>query len=194
MSWRDPRPLSERFDLRYVRARSWPDVWTVRLSLLASAIAGLMMLVASMGNSDPFSPGPVTGFHAMFEHDCRSCHQPDPQRSGYWLPASDAACLKCHKAAAHEPPAFHAAMAKSSPSGTDPATLMASNCVACHVEHQGREQDISRVRDRACVQCHADLTKHREKLLGKRSLTTTAELNDEPSSTVDAMVSMRGAR
>ena len=189
MSWRDPRPLSERFDLRYVRARSWPESWTVRLSLATVTLAAVLLLSASMGNSDPFSPGPVTGFHAMFEHDCRSCHQPDPQRSGYWLPASDAACMKCHKATAHEPPAFHAAMSP----GVDPSTIMSSNCVTCHVEHQGRHHDISRVSDRACVQCHADLNKHREQLLGKRATTATLDPTKDTSASVDAMRSMRGA-
>ncbi len=190
MSWRDPRPLSERFDLRYVRARSWPESWTVRLSLATVALAAVLLLFASLGNSDPFSPGPVTGFHAMIEHDCRSCHQPDPQRSGYWLPASDAACMKCHKAPAHEPPAFHAAMSP----GVDPSTIMSSNCVTCHVEHQGRQHDISRVSDRACVHCHADLNKHREQLLGNGAATTAAaELQNDARASADAIQSMRGA-
>jgi hypothetical protein len=35
------------------------------------------------------------------------------------------------------------------------------SCASCHVDHRGRGADISRVADRTCTACHADIAAHR---------------------------------
>lgn len=155
----DPRPLSERFDLRYVQRRSWPYA-QVRWLSFAAIIAGAAYLAASwwLGDQRAFSSGDLSEPHALFADHCDQCHQPDPDRSGYWLPASDAACLRCHSAPAHPDP--HARLYSAGPVRVGDRladAAMAGNCAACHVEHRGRDHDLSRVDDRFCVQCHRDL-------------------------------------
>jgi predicted CXXCH cytochrome family protein len=152
----DPRPLSERFDLTYVRRRQLSDRWTRPLSLaaviLVVAVAGAVMM---QGDFRAFSSGPLTQAHAMFADDCGKCHAPDPDRSGYWLPARDELCLNCHVAPLHNP---HQSMfvGLARPVGTE-QVVMSSNCSTCHVEHLGAEADLSAVSDATCVRCHADL-------------------------------------
>jgi len=131
------------------------------------------------------SPGPVTHAHEMFENDCSACHQPDPDRNGYWLPVQDNACLACHIAAAHPDP--HAklfagdAMPVSDYLGK---VTMSSDCVACHIEHNGRERDLSEIEDRLCVQCHRDLGRYAQTNWPDEHITDnsiTAFASDHPS-------------
>src|SRR5207249_4993034 len=73
---------------------------------------------------------------------------------------SDVACLNCHDAGRHHP------MARLNPGDPSKPQLTsasgASNCVACHVEHRGREALAAANDDGLCVQCHKDLVKHIE--------------------------------
>ncbi len=155
----DPRPLHERFDLTYVRRRQWPARWVVPMSVvLALGIGGVLAWMTWRGDQRLYTSGPLTTVHAMFGHDCGQCHQPDPARSGYWLPVTDAACLKCHTATAHHPfaqdAAVQATMNVSDRLGAHP---MAQNCTACHSEHRGQNFDLQRVPDPTCVACHGQL-------------------------------------
>lgn len=152
----DGRPLSERFDLTYVHRRHFADRWTAPLAILAFLAAPLvlggLMLTGSHG---AYSSGPVTSAHAMFADDCGECHAPDPRRSGFWLPVRDELCLACHDAPLHNPNqsmfvGVHHAIGVEE-------TVMSSSCSVCHVEHRGRDADLSQVSDQTCVQCHADL-------------------------------------
>lgn len=151
-------PLSERFDLAYVRRRHWPDSWTSRLGALA-ALAAAGWIGAGFVTADYtiYSGGSLTTAHSMFADDCSQCHQPDPARSGYWLAAQDSACLRCHAAPLHNP---HQSMFVGSPllaSGGGEALVMSGNCASCHVEHRGANHDLRRIHDNHCIQCHRDL-------------------------------------
>lgn len=152
----DPRPLSERFDLTYVRRPQLSDRWTRPLSVAFIAIivvifGGLML----QGDLRAYSSGPLTTAHAMFADDCGKCHAPDPDRSGYWLPARDELCLNCHVAPLHN---LHQSMfvGHAHPVGTE-QIVMSSECSVCHVEHRGKHADLSAVHDATCVRCHEDL-------------------------------------
>ncbi len=155
---RDPTPLSQRFDLAYVHRRWWPWRWGLWLSAVlgAAAIAWAAYALAT-GDDRAFTSGAVSRAHSFIANDCAACHQPDPQRSGYWLPASDAACLSCHVAASHadwhalHPPLPHATGQSLG------ATMVSSDCAACHMEHRGADHDLTRLDDRLCVQCHGQL-------------------------------------
>jgi predicted CXXCH cytochrome family protein len=155
----DPRPLSQRFDLTYVHQRHWPFNWIKPLSVLIPLLVGLYLAFAAVRNDyRTHSPGPVIHAHAMFEHDCGACHQRDLERSGYWLPARDDACLACHIAAAHLEPYGKRFTGEAMPVHDYLGEVtMSRDCAACHIEHRGRGYDLSELDDRFCVQCHRDL-------------------------------------
>jgi predicted CXXCH cytochrome family protein len=155
----DPRPLSQRFDLTYVHKRQWPFNWIKPLSIVIPIAVGLYLASVAMDHDHrAHSPGPVTHAHEMFENDCGACHQADPEHHGFWLPVQDSACLACHIAAAHPDPHDKLFAGDAMPvSDYLGKVAMSSDCVACHIEHKGREHDLGEIEDRLCVQCHGDL-------------------------------------
>jgi len=167
ITMRNIEPLSERFDLRYVREHHWHDVWPRRIGLIAMALAaGWVGASWLRADFSMYSAGPLTTAHAVFADDCSQCHQPDPERSGFWLPVQDSACLRCHVAPAHhphqsmfvgEPGPFTASGARGSGGVGAHAVRMSSNCAACHVEHKGPNHDLRMISDNHCIQCHKDL-------------------------------------
>lgn len=154
---RDIWPLSDRFDLTYIGRRHFADRLIGPLSaaaaIIALAAAAYPMLRRDTGM---YSSGPLTHAHAVFANDCGQCHQADPDRAGFWLPASDSACLTCHVATAH---ATHQSMFTGDTIvlGGATAVTMASSCATCHIEHRGAEADLTLVPDSACIQCHRDI-------------------------------------
>lgn len=99
------------------------------------------------------APGPVITAHARWERDCQACHVPfEPIKDDTFLSSDqtrstmDAKCEACHRAAAHHPLQVVA---------------QTGECASCHIDHRGRAADISRVDDRTCTSCHADITAHR---------------------------------
>lgn len=165
---RDISPLSERFDLRYIRRRHFPATWTRAGSLAAViAVGGYVAAREWSGDRRMFTSGPLTSAHAIFADDCAQCHQaaePPPgagvfarAASRYWLPAQDAACLRCHIGAAHQAHQSMFTGVERAVHGAAAPVRMASDCRVCHVEHRGADANLSAVPDRACVQCHADL-------------------------------------
>lgn len=168
---RDPRPLSERFDLGYVHRRLWPHNAVRWLSVLLVVPATLYLAtMLIVGDQRVYSSGPLTHAHAMFENDCAKCHQADAHRSGYWLPTTDAACLSCHDAGTHPDPhaGLFAGSAAAAGSGLTPM-VMSGQCAACHVEHRGRDVDLTRIADTHCVQCHGNLEQYYRSIPGRSS-------------------------
>lgn len=155
----DPRPLSQRFDLTYVRRRQWPYNWMLAVSLVLAMSAGAYLALLSIrGDQRIHSPGDLARVHAMINDNCAACHQPDPDRHGYWLPVSDSACLRCHLAAAHPDPHGRRFLGGLREVSDRLAPIqMSSQCAACHTEHRGRDALLTRVGDQTCVQCHSDL-------------------------------------
>lgn len=171
---RDILPLSDRFDLRYIRRRHFPGTWTRVVSVLAIvAVGGYVAAREWSGDRRMFTSGPLTSAHAIFADDCAQCHQPAADaasgggaggggffsRAGsrYWLPAQDAACLRCHVAATHQAHQSMFTGAGAHVPGASAPVVMSSDCRACHVEHRGADANLSAVADRTCTQCHADL-------------------------------------
>lgn len=152
----DPRPLSERFDLTYVRRPQLSDRWTRPLSaifvVLVIAIFGGLLWQRDLR---AYSSGPLTTAHAMFADDCAKCHAPDPDRSGFWLPTRDELCLNCHVAPLHNP--NQSMFVGGACAVGAEQIVMSSSCSVCHVEHLGAHADLSAVSDATCVRCHADL-------------------------------------
>ncbi|QDV37130.1 cytochrome c3 family protein [Tautonia plasticadhaerens] len=97
------------------------------------------------------SHGPVWAGHAIWEHDCESCHVPfEPiksdaafaPRGSSRLSGSDRRCSTCHAGPIHH--------ANQLPGKTE-------SCGGCHRDHRGREVDLTRVPDSQCTLCHSDL-------------------------------------
>lgn len=165
---RDISPLSERFDLRYIRRRRFPDTWTRAATLGAViAVGGYVGAREWAGDQTLFTSGPLTTAHAIFANDCAKCHQPAEAPAGaslsaragarYWLPARDEACLGCHVAPTHNPHQSMFTGAERAVSGLAAPVRMSSDCRACHVEHRGSDANLSAVSDSHCTQCHADI-------------------------------------
>ena len=103
--------------------------------------------------SHQIAPGAVVAAHATWENDCQACHVPlSPIREGGWQEKvfagsapHPAKCEKCHALASHSPRQV-------------PAEV--GSCSSCHVDHRGREADISRVADTTCTACHGDIGAH----------------------------------
>ncbi|MEQ9617357.1 MAG: cytochrome c3 family protein [Phycisphaerales bacterium] len=152
----DHRPLSERFDLTYIRARHGADKLIVPLSFIAVvAIGGAVAFNGIQRDDRMYSSGDLTLAHDMFASDCSRCHQQDPDRSNFWLPARDEACVSCHDNTTHS------RHGSAHPGGEmrffDDEHALSRDCAACHVEHQGNGFDLTRVPDMQCTLCHSDL-------------------------------------
>ena len=153
----ETRPISERIDLKYVRKRSWPNSTTWILSVvmvggLLLAGAGAEMFKDSHGiyAHSIYSSGSMTKAHAMFGDDCASCHEADPNGSGFWLGSTDSKCIACHEtqSVAHVAhPSGQAVQSKYDGglrvvSGINKEIRMAGQCAACHIEHRGQDNDL----------------------------------------------------
>ena len=131
---------------RFQRARRWSIV----------ACLGLGVAWAVWGAFDArlhHAPGDVIAVHAKWENDCNACHVPfSPIKDDTWLStaatqrAMDGKCEACHRGPAHHPLQM---------------TSEVGSCASCHADHRGRGADITRVADRTCTACHADIAAHR---------------------------------
>jgi hypothetical protein len=97
----------------------------------------LMLFVTGRGvfaqeTMDTQTPQPVSTAHTLFGKQCGLCHEP-------FRGAPEQLCLKCHAGPLHT---------------VNQATTPA--CIACHVEHRGRER-LADVANEQCVTCHADV-------------------------------------
>lgn len=124
-----------------------------RLTFLAFVAALGWSAWALTDKSRQLAPGAVVAAHATWENDCQACHVPlSPIREGGWQEqviagsaTHPAKCEKCHTLASHSLRQV-------------PAEV--GSCSSCHVDHRGREADISRVADTTCTACHGDISTH----------------------------------
>lgn len=135
---RTTKKLAQRINLDYFKTLHGIPRWRRILSGVF-ALLGLAWLgwYAVAGNAKPYNAGPLAHSHTLLGQKCAACHvsQPSFQRT-----ATDQACLGCH-----DGPIHHADQ------------IFTPACSNCHVEHQGALR-LASTSDRACTQCHADLT------------------------------------
>ncbi len=155
---KDVRPLSERFDLTYIRRPHLADRWTGMLSaVLALGAVAAIVGMGVIGDKRIYTAGTLTHSHAMFGDDCLKCHEPagSGALAGFSLPVRDAKCLACHPAPLHNP---HQSRFVGLPVQVGVSTVvMSSDCTQCHVEHRGADVRLAETGDQSCVQCHSDL-------------------------------------
>ncbi|MGH7493691.1 MAG: cytochrome c3 family protein [bacterium] len=130
-----------------------------RVAIVLGTLAGLSGLVFFavdflMLKKSLTASGPVSSFHAKFEKDCSSCHEP-------FGAVTNAKCSVCHEKtgdelgiytfAGHQVYRSGEASRLQEPTETDQKETA---CVLCHQEHQGRLALITNVPDTRCVNCH----------------------------------------
>ncbi len=130
--------------------------------LVPSLLAGgglLLLLMAAhlIGWRNPVSPGPVIGPHSNFESRCEECHQP---RHG----ASNIRCQRCHDPGGAGRLSNNAHVFFGSADVKKAAAAPNLACAKCHVDHRGRNVDLSVVDPVQCASCHdfRHLAKHPE--------------------------------
>lgn len=163
---RTQKALARRIDRNYFLRLHPYRRWRRILSYAAFVLSlGGVVLIGLFHREDVYMSGDVATAHRSFARDCLLCHQgPNSglppasaqravrngdrmerlapsidRRWRFWRDVADGACVACHSAPRH-----HA------------NEVFTPSCRHCHEEHKGRTI-LSRVDNRFCVQCHADL-------------------------------------
>lgn len=147
---RTPKTLADWVDLDYFkrpRTLRRAGGWAMGVALLGSA--AYVAWAVALGSPTAFQAGPVSAAHALFNHDCKQCHENAFQTFGrLWRFNSDvrsvpdSACIKCHSGPIHH------------------ATAVGErSCAGCHREHRGHPS-LTRIDDLHCTSCHADLKRN----------------------------------
>jgi hypothetical protein len=135
---RTTKKLAQRINLDYFKTLHGIPRWRRILSGVF-VVAGVAWLGwhAVAGSPKPYNAGPLGRAHALLGQKCGACHV---SQASFQKSATDQACLGCHDGPIHH----------------EDQTFTPS-CSNCHVEHQGALR-LAGTSDRACTQCHADLT------------------------------------
>lgn len=154
------------------------------LATIAFSIGLLLLLLASDRGREFMTPGELSNAHSMPGGACSDCHSLGEDKPIHWLkagaPDQSKRCLECHQLGdspmnPHSLPAgqlaewSRSAAAKRTDSlAKAPARVAMSEgfgnpmdhndgqieCAACHVEHQGKDHDLTRVANDRCQVCH----------------------------------------
>jgi hypothetical protein len=157
-------------------------MWIV--SLCASVVACLWLVWNSVfGSPDIYHAGNLSTPHRMFEHRCEACHAPfrgplerlllqGVGNDATPTSAPDKKCLECHAGEGHFFADKADTSAKDGDSASSQKTLAAHDhhCAECHREHGG-EQDLSRISNAFCIECHGQLHEYSNESKKIRNLT-----------------------
>ena len=117
----------------------------------AAALVLLVLLDVNVGSAGFICSGPLSYGHAELQDDCSRCHDP-------FGSVSAENCSSCHERFDTEhgiytlPAHFVYRSNDSSRATAEHAELV---CADCHVEHLGREAELTEVSDERCLACHA---------------------------------------
>lgn len=131
--------------------------------LLASAgLASYLGLVLAGEQPRIFLPGRTTDGHHQIEEACDRCHSPFGE-------VTDALCLDCHSAGLDAAQDSHAASIFADPRNAGMlASLDATRCITCHVEHRPGFADAggTTLPPDFCFACHEDVAQERPSHVG----------------------------
>ncbi len=131
----------------------WPES---RTKWFLIGLTGCLVVLAYFavdrffGKSSFVSNGPLSSFHAGIEKDCAACHQPVKS-------VSNEKCSACHELTGDKLGVYTFAAHYVYRSGDLQRTKGTHHeipCFACHTEHVGRENQITKVNDTRCETCH----------------------------------------
>ncbi|MCZ7648596.1 MAG: cytochrome c3 family protein [Planctomycetota bacterium] len=149
---------AQRVDRTYFkRVHPWRTSYR-SLNWLLPIVGGAVMaaLLYTPTGDNAYLPGPVSSKHAIFGHRCIECHESGP---GGWGAVTDAKCISCHDGPIHH---FNMVIPGGNtklewnPETGKPVQVQTATCASCHSEHRGN-QELSKISDRHCTQCHQDL-------------------------------------
>jgi len=129
--------------------------------LLIGGIAVAALLVVAFASfltrgSGLLASGPLSSNHATLEEDCAACHRPFDE-------VTSDACSVCHEKYGDKLGVYTFA-AHYLYRSNDFQRLVPSehetSCAACHLEHRGREAEITEVPDERCLVCHENGSFH----------------------------------
>jgi Cytochrome c7 and related cytochrome c len=135
---RSAKSLAKRIDLQYFAKLSSFRRWRLVLSIALPLLAAVWVVAkVSFHQQRIYSSGPMSAAHAVLGDQCGLCHV---RNASYSAGVSDATCLSCHDAPAH-----------------NQRQTFTPACSSCHIEHKGRRR-LAEVAETGCTQCHGDLT------------------------------------
>ena len=117
----------------------------------AAALVLFVVLDVNVGSAGFICSGPLSYGHAALQDDCSRCHDP-------FGSVSAESCSSCHERfdAEHGSYTFAAHYVyRSGDSSRATAAHTELVCADCHVEHLGREAELTQVSDERCLACHA---------------------------------------
>ncbi len=142
-----------RWQLPVARRYLVPGSRGRRMVLAAALFALILAAVAAdfrLRRGKALSKGALSSHHALQEQDCASCHVE-------FDAVSDDRCSSCHEKFGDQLGVYTFA-AHYLYRSTDFQRVVASEhelpCSSCHLEHAGREAQITRVPDSRCLDCH----------------------------------------
>jgi predicted CXXCH cytochrome family protein len=150
---RTAKSLSVRLDNRYITRPNRGRLFRkLLIGICSFAVLVGWGVYVGRGDKTPYSPGPLTSAHGMWDgNNCAWCHETKPE-GGFVLTVSNTACMTCHDGSVHHPNS----KMKFVDAATGGPVRDAGQCTACHVEHRGHERLVARA-DNTCTQCHAEL-------------------------------------
>ncbi|MCH7665233.1 MAG: cytochrome c3 family protein [Acidobacteria bacterium] len=137
-------------------AREYPErLSRNRMLFVGVALVTLVLALVAVdqyfGRGALSSNGPLSSNHAGLEEDCGNCHDPEARQ------ASDERCVVCHEKYGDELGVYNFA-AHYLYRSDDFRRLVPGQhevpCFTCHIEHEGRDVEITRVTDARCQKCH----------------------------------------
>ena len=145
-----PRDFERWYALDYFRRPSGLKsrrFWITLSVTLAVTLVSVLSVIPGLHSTHQAAP--VSKAHAMYNHNCATCHDAMCQpllrlfSSKDAVSVSDKTCNGCHQQTVHHAKQSH-----------EPA------CASCHREHQGHEVLATHVADRHCTECHGNLANH----------------------------------
>jgi len=123
--------------------------------LLGFGILGYYLFDFFLLKSSVTASGPLSSYHAKFEKDCASCHEP-------FGDVTSSKCSVCHEKTGDKLGVYTFASHYVYRSGEiqrvktvgQKFAAKENDCAICHQEHQGREAAVTNVPDSYCTSCH----------------------------------------
>ncbi|MDH3744082.1 MAG: cytochrome c3 family protein [Acidobacteriota bacterium] len=143
-------------DIELPVARSYPRQlsrrWMLRTGALAVALVAVAVAYGQFFRGGRWaSKGALSSAHAAFGADCSNCHATDARS------VTDGKCSSCHEKFGDELGVYTFAahyLYRSDDFRRLVPSAEETPCYACHVEHEGRHTEITRVGDARCEACH----------------------------------------
>jgi hypothetical protein len=147
--------------LRLAVAKSYVTPASRRNMVIAGLIgAGLVLVYTGFNsffqNNSFIARGPLSSKHANFENNCSNCHQQNSSLTDL-ATVTNQKCSVCHEKFGDKLGVYTYAahyVYRSTDLTRNVAQAQEAPCFSCHMEHEGRNANITLVSDARCLACH----------------------------------------